>query len=214
MESGHVNYYADHAEIDYADHERSIERTMKIMHGCNRVRSSSAECRSKQAEQVMNVGGVPLEYTDREKWQYNASNGKKQSWESQRRTASPAAPASSNRLQLVEQHRQHSTASSNQAQPSAASPVQAGDRECVGQHEITTTEVLMPLKGFQFFSKMFELFSGRCRWRRLTATIKGLFSQNCLTCKCQPFKVDPAASQYFCEQVANTLANIPMSPLT
>ena len=57
---------------------------------------------------------------------------------------------------------------------------------------------------------MLELFSGRCRWRWLTVTTKGLFSQNCLTSKCQSFKVDPAASRYFCEQVASTLANIPI----
>ena len=44
------------------------------------------------------------------------------------------------------------------------------------------------------------------------------FSQNCLTCKFDPeklpFKVDPAVSRYFCEQVASTLANILISPLT
>ena len=43
---------------------------------------------------------------------------------------------------------------------------------------------------------------------------KVFFSQNCLTCKCQPFKVDPAASRYFCEQLASTLSDIPISPLT
>ena len=68
------------------------------------------------------------------------------------------------------------------------------------------------LKGIiRVFSKMLELFSGRCRWRWLTATTKGLFSQNCLTCKCQPFKVDSAASRYFCEQLASTLSDIPIS---
>ena len=71
------------------------------------------------------------------------------------------------------------------------------------------------LKGIiSFFSKMLELFGGRFRWRWLTATTKGLFSQNCLTCKCQPFIVDPAASRYFCEQLASTLSDIPISPLT
>ena len=59
------------------------------------------------------------------------------------------------------------------------------------------TENQQILKGIiSYFSKMLELFSGRCRWRFLTATTKGLFFQNCLSCKCQPFKVDPAASRY------------------
>ena len=43
---------------------------------------------------------------------------------------------------------------------------------------------------------------------------KVFFSQICLTCKCQPFKVDPAASRYLYDQVASTLSNIPISPLT
>ena len=33
-------------------------------------------------------------------------------------------------------------------------------------------------------------------------------------CKCQPFEVDPAASRYFCEQVASTLTNTyPYNPI-
>ena len=72
----------------------------------------------------------------------------------------------------------------------------------IGEQLFTTEDI----KGIiRVFSKMLELFSVRCKWRWLTATTKGLFSQNCLTCKCQPFKVDPAASRYFCEQVASTL---------
>ena len=70
------------------------------------------------------------------------------------------------------------------------------------------------LKGLSvFFPKCWScsVEAGRCRWRWLTATTKGLFSQNCLTCKCQPFKVDPAASRYFCEQLASTLSDIPIS---
>ena len=43
---------------------------------------------------------------------------------------------------------------------------------------------------------------------------QGLFSQNCRSCKWQLFKVDPAASRHFCEQVAGTPANIPIFPLT
>ena len=77
--------------------------------------------------------------------------------------------------------------------------------------KVDWSSVLKGLSGF--FSKMLELFSGRCRWRWLTATTKGLFSQNCLTCKYQPFKVDPAASRYFCEQLASTL-RYPYIPLT
>ena len=61
---------------------------------------------------------------------------------------------------------------------------------------------------------MYELFSGISRWRWLTATTKVFFSQNCLTCKCRPFEVDPAASQYFCERVTSICANIPIIPLT
>ena len=45
------------------------------------------------------------------------------------------------------------------------------------------------LKGLSFFSKMLELFSGRCRWRWLAATTKGLFSQIALLANASPSKL-------------------------